>query len=91
VPAGVVNIVTGQREGLMKVLAEHQQVDGLWYHGTPVDCKAVEEASVGNLKRTWVNRGLARNWTDKSEGQGKQFLREATQVKNIWIPYGDSV
>jgi len=91
VPAGVVNIVTGQREGLMKVLAEHQQVDGLWYHGTPLDCKAVEEASVGNLKRTWVNRGLARNWNDKTEGQGKQFLREATQVKNIWIPYGDSV
>ena len=91
VPAGVVNIVTGQREGLLKVLSEHQQVDGLWYHGTPEGCKAVEEASVGNLKRTWVNRGLARNWFDNAEGQGKQFLREATQVKNIWIPYGDSV
>ena len=90
-PAGAVNIVTGQREGLMKVLAEHQQVDGLWYHGTPEGCKVIEEASVGNLKRTWVNRGLARNWLDNTEGQGKQFLREATQVKNIWIPYGDSV
>ncbi len=91
IPAGVVNIVTGQREVLSKVLAEHNQVDGLWYHGTAVGSKAVEQASVGNLKRTWVNHGRARDWMSSEHGQGKQFLREACQVKNIWIPYGDSI
>ncbi len=91
VPGGVVNIVTGERESLMKVLAEHNQVDSLWYHGTEEGSAAVEQASVTNLKRTWVNHGLARDWFDMSAGQGKRFLREATQVKNIWIPYGDSV
>jgi aldehyde dehydrogenase (NAD+) len=91
VPAGVVNIVTGERELLSKVLAEHNQVDGLWYHGTAAGSKAVEEASVGNLKRTWVNHGRARDWLSGEQGAGKQFLREACQVKNIWIPYGDSI
>ncbi len=91
VPAGVVNIVTGERALLSKVLAEHNQVDGLWYHGTAEGSKVVEQASVGNLKRTWVNQGRARDWMSSEQGQGKQFLREACQVKNIWIPYGDSI
>jgi aldehyde dehydrogenase (NAD+) len=91
VPAGVVNIVTGERELLSKVLAEHNQVDGLWYHGTAAGSKLVEQASIGNLKRTWVNHGRARDWMCGEQGEGKQFLREACQVKNIWIPYGDSI
>ena len=91
VPAGVVNIVTGERDLLSRVLAEHNQVDGLWYHGTAAGSKVVEQASVGNLKRTWVNHGRARNWLSSDQGAGKQFLREACQVKNIWIPYGDAI
>ena len=33
-PAGVVNIVTGPRDTLAKVLAEHDDVDAVWYFGT---------------------------------------------------------
>src|SRR3546814_659495 len=33
VPAGVVNIVTGAAEGLTRILAEHDDVDGLWVFG----------------------------------------------------------
>ena len=33
VPAGVVNIVTGRRDALAKVLAEHDDVDAIWYFG----------------------------------------------------------
>ncbi|MBL4680007.1 MAG: aldehyde dehydrogenase family protein [Pseudomonadales bacterium] len=91
VPAGVVNIVTGEKDGLAKVLADHNQVDGLWYHGSSIGSQMIEAASTGNLKRTWVNHGFARNWSSNSEGQGKEFLQQATQVKNIWIPYGDSI
>ncbi|MFT5709705.1 MAG: aldehyde dehydrogenase (NAD+) [Halioglobus sp.] len=90
-PAGVVNIVTGERELLSQVLAEHNQVDGLWYHGTDEGSQSLERASVSNLKRTWVNHGRARDWLSSTQGQGKQFLREACQIKNIWIPYGDSI
>lgn len=91
VPAGVINIVTGDRDSLIKVLADHSQVDGLWYQGTAEGSQMAESASAGNLKRTWVNHGYARDWYSGATGQGTEFLREACQVKNIWIPYGDSV
>jgi aldehyde dehydrogenase (NAD+) len=88
VPAGVVNIVTGARDGLAKVLAEHDQVDGLWFHGSAEAGRTVEEASCGNLKQTWSNGGRARDWLSPETGEGEDFLRRATQVKTIWVPYG---
>jgi aldehyde dehydrogenase (NAD+) len=88
VPGGVVNIVTGERDSLAKVLAEHEGVDALWYCGTPEGAKMVEAASVSNLKATWTDGGPARDWLP-AENQGRAFLRRATQVKNIWTPYGE--
>ena len=89
VPSGVVNIVTGPKESLTKVLAEHDDVDAIWYFGTTDGSKTVEEASTGNMKRTWVNYGHPRDWLSKEQGEGQEFLREATHVKNIWTPYGE--
>jgi aldehyde dehydrogenase (NAD+) len=89
VPGGVVNIVTGASDALAKILAEHDQVDGLWYHGTVPGSRQVEASSVGNLKRTWVNGGRARDWWSTATGEGRAFLAAATQVKTIWLPFGD--
>jgi aldehyde dehydrogenase (NAD+) len=88
-PAGVVNIVTGERDALSQVLAEHDDVDAMWYFGSADGSKLVEFASAGNMKRTWVNYGHGRNWLDMLQGEGEEFLREAVQVKNIWVPYGE--
>jgi aldehyde dehydrogenase (NAD+) len=88
-PAGVVNIVTGERDSLSKVLAEHDDVDAMWYFGSSEGAKQVEVASAGNMKRTWVSAGHSRNWLVREQGEGEVFLREATQIKNIWIPYGE--
>ena len=88
-PNGVVNIVTGDRDTLSQVLADHDDVDAMWYFGSAEGCKSVELASAGNMKRTWVNYGHPRNWLDPVQGKGEEFLRESTQVKNIWIPYGE--
>ena len=87
-PAGVVNIVTGAREALTKTLAEHDEVDGIWYFGSQVGAAAVERASADNMKRTWTE-WTRRDWTSPAQGEGRDFLRMATQVKNIWIPYGE--
>jgi aldehyde dehydrogenase (NAD+) len=87
-PAGVINIVTGQAAELVPVLAGHDDVDGLWYFGTEAMSGQVEKLSAGNMKRTWVDYGRARDWFDDAEGAGEEFLREATQIKNIWVPYG---
>lgn len=89
VPAGVVNLVTGDREALTKVLADHHQVDCIWYHGSAAGSTAVEGAAECNVKRSWVNYGKARDWLSATDGEGRRFLREACQVKNIWLPYGD--
>ncbi|MGH7500401.1 MAG: aldehyde dehydrogenase family protein [Longimicrobiales bacterium] len=88
VPAGVVNIVTGERSELGAVLAAHDDVDGLWHFATE-GVKEAESLSAGNMKRTWCAHGRERDWFDAEQGQGREFLREATQVKNIWIPYGE--
>jgi aldehyde dehydrogenase (NAD+) len=86
-PAGVLNIVTGDKEALAKVLADHDDVDGLWFFGSQAGAAAVERASAANMKRTWTE------WTERdwmgAAGEGKEFLRHATEVKNIWIPYGE--
>jgi aldehyde dehydrogenase (NAD+) len=88
-PGGVINIITGERDALSLVLAEHDDVDALWFFGTAEGAKSVEFASAGNMKRTWVNYGRSRNWLDVAQGEGEEFLREAVQVKNIWVPYGE--
>jgi len=88
VPGGVINIVTGKKDQLTPVLANHYDIDGLWYFGTAPGSKSVEFASAGNMKRTWVNHDKYRDWRKNTEGEGQEFLRQATQVKDIWIPYG---
>ena len=86
-PSGVVNIVTGESVSLAKTLAEHDGVDGLWFAGSAEASAMAEKASVGNLKQTWTSRGLSYDLADQRFA-GDYFLGKATQVKNVWIPYG---
>jgi aldehyde dehydrogenase (NAD+) len=88
VPAGVINIVTGDKDALTKVLAEHDDVEAMWYFGTQDGVRMTELASASNMKRTWAT-WHARDWLDAKDGEGREFLRAATQVKNIWVPYGE--
>jgi aldehyde dehydrogenase (NAD+) len=87
-PGGVVNIVTGARDPLAKVLAEHDDVEGMWYVGVAEGVAAVEYASAANMKRTWC-RSASTDWFDDAHAEDREFLREAVQVKNVWIPYGE--
>jgi aldehyde dehydrogenase (NAD+) len=87
-PGGVVNIVTGTRKELAPVLAAHDGVDGIWYFGADDLVATVEKASAGNMKRTHLAKH-PRDWTVSAEAEGRDYLREATQVKNVWVPYGE--
>ena len=89
VPAGVVNIVTGERDHLTLTLIQHEDVDAVWYFGSALGSYHVEYESAANMKRTWVNYGIPRKWLDPEQGAGHEFLHEATQVKNIWVPTGE--
>ncbi|MCE9644954.1 MAG: aldehyde dehydrogenase family protein [Chloroflexi bacterium] len=89
VPGGVVNIVTGDRDHLVKTLVQHEDVDSVWYFGSAEGSYHVENESAANMKRTWTGYGLPRDWLDREQGEGHEFLHEATQVKNIWVPTGE--
>ena len=88
-PGGAVNFVTGSSSELLQVLAEHDGVDGLWCFGNEANSAAAKSYSVGNLKQVWTNEGRAIDWFDVKQAEGRWFLQHATQVKNIWVPYGE--
>ena len=89
VPGGVVNIVTGEAKALANTLAGHADVDAIWRHdGDVAGCAEAEKLSAANLKRCWTGGAKGRDWADPAQGRSQEFLRQASQVKNIWVPYG---
>ena len=88
VPAGVINILTGPQSDLAEAMGRHMDIDAVWCFGAADLSKTIEHGAAGNLKRTWVNHGLARDWMGQA-GEGRAFLEAATEVKNIWVPYGE--
>ena len=89
VPGGAVNIVTGSASQLLKTLAEHDNVDAIWSFTDEASAVAAKAHSVGNLKQVWTNEGRAIDWFNPKQAEGRWFLEHATQVKNIWVPYGE--
>jgi aldehyde dehydrogenase (NAD+) len=88
VPGGVVNIVTGPAPDLAKSLAGHMDVDAVWSFSSHPISALIERESAGNLKRTWVNHGRARDWLSPTS-EGRAFLAQATEIKTVWVPYGE--
>ena len=88
VPGGVVNILTGSHAELAPQLAGHMDVDAVWTFSSSDLSAVVERESAATLKRTWVNNAKARDWAGP-DGEGRAFLRAATEVKTIWVPYGE--
>jgi NAD-dependent aldehyde dehydrogenases len=88
-PGGALNIVTGYVSQLLKPLAEHDDVAAIWCFSDEANATAAKAMSVGNLKQVWTNEGRAIDWFDAKQAEGRWFLEHATQVKNIWVPYGE--
>ncbi|MGC1449507.1 MAG: aldehyde dehydrogenase family protein [Candidatus Sulfotelmatobacter sp.] len=88
-PGGAINIVTGYVSQLLKTLAEHDDVDAVWCYGDEATVADAKARSTGNLKQVWTNEGRAIDWFNPKQAEGRWFLEHATQVKNIWVPYGE--
>ncbi|ABD53703.1 aldehyde dehydrogenase family protein [Jannaschia sp. CCS1] len=86
VPAGVVNIVTGNHADVAPTLAGHMEVDALWSFSPHVRPSVLEQASASNLKRTWTNAGGNPDWTSTNL---RPVLEAGTETKTVWIPYGE--
>lgn len=88
-PGGVVNIISGNADELARTLATHADIDAVWRHdGSAEGCAEVERLSAGTLKRTWVGGAKGRDWYSAAQSGGRAVLAHASQVKNVWIPYG---
>jgi len=88
-PGGAVNMVTGYHSQLLKTLAEHDDVAGIWSFSDEASAVAAKSLSIGNLKQVFTNEGRQVDWFDCKQGEGRWYLQHATQVKNIWVPYGE--
>ena len=86
VPAGVVNILTGSHVELAPHVAGHMDIDAVWSFSSSDISGVIEREAASNLKRTWVNNGRARDW---SQSHSSAFLAAATEVKTVWVPYGE--
>ncbi len=86
-PAGVINIVTGDSDTLATTLASHDEVAAVWYSGTAEGAMEVERLSASNLKRTWTHTD-SDGWLHGDGHSIAEALRQATQIKNVWVPYG---
>ncbi|SDH83471.1 aldehyde dehydrogenase (NAD+) [Janthinobacterium sp. YR213] len=88
-PGGVVNIISGNADELARTMATHADIDAVWRHdGSAEGCAEVERLSAGTLKRTWVGGAKGRDWYSAAQSGGRAVLAHASQVKNVWIPYG---
>ena len=88
-PGGVINMVSGRPTELLRVLAEHADLDALWSFGDEAQSVMAKSLSIGNLKQVFTNEGREIDWFEAAQSEGKWWLRHAVQVKNVWVPYGE--
>ena len=90
VPGGYVNILTAKENELNKTLSQHENIEGIWYFGTDSAQRSdIVKNTTSNIKRYWCPEEKHLDWTNSSEEFLNEFLYQSTQVKNIWIPYGE--
>ncbi len=80
VPAGVVNIISGQRKELLPWLASHMDVNAIDVAGcTGDEVKAIEESAAGNVKRVIKIR---------QDEQSPYLIAAFMEMKTVWHPIG---
>lgn len=86
IPAGVVNILSGPREELVKTLSEHMDVNAMADgSGDPAIRKTLQLGIATNLKRlaTWDV-----NWNDDAACESPYLISKTLEAKTAWHPIG---
>jgi aldehyde dehydrogenase (NAD+) len=60
-------------------MAKHMDIDAVWSFSPQDLAHTIEAGSATNIKRTWITQNPAT----------KEALLHATEVKNVWVPYGE--
>ena len=85
VPAGVVNIVTGEPTRLRRRSPSTTTSTRSGTSATPRARRRSRRFPPAISRRPGPSAGAI----DWAKAEGREFLRRATQVKNIWTPYGE--
>lgn len=84
VPAGVVNILTGDKNELIPHMASHMDVDGIIYCGNDgEEIKLISELASSNVKRTIIYK--KNDWL-KDMNQSPYFIEKTLEIKTTWHP-----
>ena len=90
IPPGYINILTAKNQQLNSTLSSHENIDGIWYFGNNQSEKSnIIRNSISNLKRYWIPEEKNIDWLSDNEEFLNEFLHQSSQIKNIWIPYGE--
>ena len=90
IPPGSINILTTKTNELNDTLSQHENIHGIWaFSGDAKVRSSIINGTVFNLKRYWCPKNINVDWSNTSEEFLNAFLYEGSQVKNIWIPYGE--
>ncbi len=84
VPAGVVNILTGEREELISHMASHMDVNAITYCGDNEDeIKQISELASNNIKRVILYK--KNDWLG-DYCQSPYFIEKTLEIKTTWHP-----
>ena len=84
VPAGVVNILTGDKKELLSHMASHMDVNAIVYCGNEEEeIKQISELASNNIKRTILYK--KNDWSGEFS-QSPYFIEKTLEIKTTWHP-----
>lgn len=93
VPAGVVNLLTGDRGELLGPIAAHRDIDAIAAAGLDADqSRVLREGAAENVKRVRVwdvqesPGGAGSGWWDQAAWQSPWRIEPFVEMKTIWHP-----
>ncbi len=88
-PAGVINILTGEKQELIAHLARHMDVNAIAYRdGDGKTEREIIDLGTENLKRIRLGTRRPRSWWLSEKAQGPEWIEEFTETKTVWHPIG---
>lgn len=85
IPAGVVNILTGQRAELAPVISGHRDIDAVHAAEVGDEIRSIlREGSAENLKRVRIRDDV--DWFDAAACQGPWWIEPLVEMKTMWHP-----
>jgi len=85
VPAGVVNILTGDRAELIPFIAGHRDIDAVHAANVSADhATTLRAGAAENVKRVTVRDGVV--WTDNDQCQSPWWIESFVEMKTVWHP-----